>query len=151
MIPLYLYYRIKRDKEENSVKRDEEEDSMAEMEEAEQDEVAEPKRTPFSRFRAIAGAIGRTAASATSLLADPELRGSVQQATCVRCRLCEPTQVQICIALQTSWGVSRQTSRSKLLKPEGGRTARDRVYHKNIQQRIGLCTVWAQTCSVSSR
>ena len=75
MIPLYLYYRIKRDKEEERVKRDEQEESMADTEGSEQEEVGEPKRTPFSRFRAIAGAIGRTAASATSLLADPELRG----------------------------------------------------------------------------
>lgn len=75
MIPLYLYYRIKRDKEEERVKRQEEAANMADMEETEQEEVAEPKRKPFSRFRAIAGAIGRTAASATSLLADAELRG----------------------------------------------------------------------------
>lgn len=75
MIPLYLYYRIKRDKEKEHVKLDEEEDSMTDKEEAEQEEVNETRRTPFSRFRAIAGAIGRTAASATSLLADPELRG----------------------------------------------------------------------------
>ena len=151
MIPLYLYYRIKRDKEKERVKREEGEDSMADMEEAEQEEIAEPKRTPFSRFRAIAGAIGRTAASATSLLADPELRGSVQQAKRVRCRLCELIQAEVCTALQTSWGVGWQASRSKLLKPEGRRTARDRVYHKKNQQRIGLCTVRAQTCSVSSR
>lgn len=75
MIPLYLYYRIKRDKEKEDAKLDEEQESMADKDEPEQEEVVETKRTPFSRFRAIAGAIGRTAASATSLLADPELRG----------------------------------------------------------------------------
>lgn len=67
MIPLYLYYRMTRNKEEAD---------MTEMEEPEQEDVAEKKRTsPFFRFRAIAGAIGRTAASAGSMLADPELRG----------------------------------------------------------------------------
>ena len=53
-----------------------EEADMTEMEEPGQEDVAEKKRTsPFFRFRAIAGAIGRTAASAGSMLADPELRG----------------------------------------------------------------------------
>lgn len=67
MIPLYLYYRIKRDKDEAG---------MADDEDVERDEVVEEKRpSRFYRFRAIAGAIGRTAASAGSLLADPELRG----------------------------------------------------------------------------
>ena len=67
MIPLYLYYRIKRDKKEAV---------MADDEEVEQEEVVEEtKPSRFYRFRAIAGAIGRTAASAGSLLADPELRG----------------------------------------------------------------------------
>lgn len=75
MIPLYLYYRIKRDKEKKDVKLDEGKASMTDKEEPLQEELVETKRTPFSRFRAIAGAIGRTAASATSLLADPELRG----------------------------------------------------------------------------
>lgn len=71
MIPLYLYYRIQRNKEE---------EGMADPEETEDQEVLDKKRTsPFFRFRAIAGAIGRTAASAGSLLADPELRGCVQQ------------------------------------------------------------------------
>ncbi len=66
MIPLYLYYRIKQEKEAAG---------MAESEDTEA-EVAEQKPTSrFSRFRAIAGAIGRTAASAGSLLADSELRG----------------------------------------------------------------------------
>ena len=58
MIPLYLYHRIKQEKEA-----------------AKMVEVKPISR--FSRFRAIAGAIGRTAASAGSLLADPELRGCV--------------------------------------------------------------------------
>lgn len=75
MIPLYLYYRIRRDKEQGDIRLDEEEESMTDKEESEQEDLVETKRTPFSRFRAIAGAIGRTAASATSLLADAELRG----------------------------------------------------------------------------
>ncbi|KAL3137366.1 regulation of vesicle fusion [Trebouxia sp. C0010 RCD-2024] len=67
MIPLYLYYRIQQNKEE---------EGMADTEENEEKEVVDKKRaSPFFRFRAIAGAIGRTAASAGSLLADPELRG----------------------------------------------------------------------------
>ena len=67
MIPLYLYYRIKREKEKSG---------MADVEEVDQEEIVDKKKlSPFFRFRAIAGAICRTAASAGSLLADPELRG----------------------------------------------------------------------------
>ena len=67
MIPLYLYYRIKQEREAANAMQDQ----------AEPDQEAEaPKRvSTFSRFRALAGAIGRTAASAGSLLADPDLRG----------------------------------------------------------------------------
>ncbi|KAL0035338.1 hypothetical protein WJX77_001763 [Trebouxia sp. C0004] len=48
---------------------------MTESTEAEQEELEQKPASRFSRFRAIAGAIGRTAASAGSLLADSELRG----------------------------------------------------------------------------
>ena len=69
MIPLYLYHRIKQEKEAAK---------MAEADDGEQEVVDNKPTSRFSRFRAIAGAIGRTAASAGSLLVDPELRGCVQ-------------------------------------------------------------------------
>ncbi len=68
MIPLYLYRRIKQEQEAAK---------MTEPAEAEQKELEQKPASRFSRFRAIAGAIGRTAASAGSLLADSELRGYV--------------------------------------------------------------------------
>ena len=67
MIPLYLYNRIQKEKQQAT-------SAMAE-EDTEQ-EYVEPKRvSPFLKLRAFAGAIGRSAASAGSLLADSELRG----------------------------------------------------------------------------
>lgn len=68
MIPLYLYNRIQKEKQQAT-------SAMAEEGETEQ-EYVEPKRvSPFLKLRAFAGAIGRSAASAGSLLADSELRG----------------------------------------------------------------------------
>lgn len=66
MIPLYLYRRIKQEQEAAR---------MTEPAEAEQEDLEQKPASRFSRLRAIAGAIGRTAASAGSLLADSELRG----------------------------------------------------------------------------
>ncbi|KAA6417907.1 MAG: GTPase activator NB4S EVI5 [Trebouxia sp. A1-2] len=66
MIPLYLYRRIKQEQEAAR---------MTEPAEADEEELEQKPVSRFSRFRAIAGAIGRTAASAGSLLADAELRG----------------------------------------------------------------------------
>ena len=70
MIPLYLYHRIQTEKERVTA-------AMAEQEDAEPEYVAPKRASPFLKLRAIAGAIGRTAASAGSLIADSELRGCV--------------------------------------------------------------------------
>lgn len=68
MIPLYLYNRIQREKSQAA-------SSMAEQDGVEE-ELDVPKRaSPFLKLRAFAGAIGRTAASAGSLLTDTDLRG----------------------------------------------------------------------------
>lgn len=68
MIPLYLYYRIKKEKEHKAA-------VMTEQEDLEDDYVAPMRPSLFKGFRAFAGALGRTAASAGSLLADSDLRG----------------------------------------------------------------------------
>lgn len=70
MIPLYLYYRIKQEREAAN--------AMQDQAEPVQEAEAPTRVSTFSRFRALAGAIGRTAASAGSLLADPDLRGQAR-------------------------------------------------------------------------
>lgn len=75
MIPLYLYRRIQQEKAQAA--------SLMAEQDALEAEVDIPKRaSPFLRLRAFAGAIGRTAASAGSLLADSDLRGYNTELVC---------------------------------------------------------------------